>query len=662
MTVTIGGNSCNTGLHFNDSTIQCAAPEGYLESNISVTVNGQQSVNTLKVSYGKPSITSINPKNLVSRNPTLFIDGSNFGPIATPRTVVLHTISNGQKYSCPNITWISHVSIRCDFDLVNLPLSEKFNVTITVSNRTSDKTSAAIFGTGVINDPPSALLLDISTFEEQYTIIQFLYSDPNVGDIVTIYIHTNPTNGNLYQIRSTGERGASIDTVSGPVPVSDLQVRLLYVPFENFNGPDNFTFKARDSWGAESSLQNATLTVISIPDPPIPQSMTYTLEEDTVASIALDVVDPDTLLSERIAILLSLPQQGSLLAFINNTWEEVISVPHMLHLNTSIKYSPNKNYFGTDSFIYMANDGSLNSTVNATITLTIKSVNDPPFFNATNLNIDFYEDTDTIISFNISDIDIGDKLTVKVTDIYLNGSLYIPGLPKEPRNLLGEGSELRGPPYQVLYSPAKDFFTSAPEDIQYFNVTYSDISNNPLLFHQVSFTVWPINDPPTIPCTAPLLTLPPSFLIGQSRDHSFSIFANDVDDSNLTFVLKSVPSKGILRDLNGLLLQAGSQISISEFIFQTNRTGGGYPYSNFTMFAIDSKGSKSNECTFPFSFTCPPGLYNNIFKSGRGDICEPCPLGAVCSPDGSIAPRPQLGWWRSEDNNTFLECFPVSQF
>ncbi|KAI9146222.1 hypothetical protein BKA69DRAFT_3966 [Paraphysoderma sedebokerense] len=45
-------------------------------------------------------------------------------------------------------------------------------------------------------------------------------------------------------------------------------------------------------------------------------------------------------------------------------------------------------------------------------------------------------------------------------------------------------------------------------------------------------------------------------------------------------------------------------------------------------------------------------------RNNRGEICEPCLTGAVCSTDGSIAPRAKLGWWRSDDNMTFLECFP----
>ncbi|KAI9136352.1 hypothetical protein BKA69DRAFT_1104795 [Paraphysoderma sedebokerense] len=112
-------------------------------------------------------------------------------------------------------------------------------------------------------------------------------------------------------------------------------------------------------------------------------------------------------------------------------------------------------------------------------------------------------------------------------------------------------------------------------------------------------------------------------------------------------------------DLSGQRLHAGQSFFGNHLIFDGNRAGGGHPYSNFTVRAIDLDNAESKDCTFLLTFSCPPGLYNNIFSNGTGELCEQCPQGAVCSTDGKIGPRPQQGWWRSEDNSTFLECFPA---
>ena len=43
----------------------------------------------------------------------------------------------------------------------------------------------------------------------------------------------------------------------------------------------------------------------------------------------------------------------------------------------SFSYTPHKDWYGTDSFTYLANDGKANSNL-ATVTLTVKPVNDAP--------------------------------------------------------------------------------------------------------------------------------------------------------------------------------------------------------------------------------------------------------------------------------------------
>ncbi len=54
-----------------------------------------------------------------------------------------------------------------------------------------------------------------------------------------------------------------------------------------------------------------------------------------------------------------------------------------LSLNTdgSFTYAPDANYFGTDTFTYVANDGTENSN-EATVTITVNPVNDPPISDA----------------------------------------------------------------------------------------------------------------------------------------------------------------------------------------------------------------------------------------------------------------------------------------
>src|SRR6185503_13678952 len=50
-----------------------------------------------------------------------------------------------------------------------------------------------------------------------------------------------------------------------------------------------------------------------------------------------------------------------------------------LNSNGSFVYVPSANYFGADSFVYVANDGRT-SSVSAVVNITVTPVNDPPSF------------------------------------------------------------------------------------------------------------------------------------------------------------------------------------------------------------------------------------------------------------------------------------------
>jgi hypothetical protein len=100
----------------------------------------------------------------------------------------------------------------------------------------------------------------------------------------------------------------------------------------------------------------------------------------------------------------------------------------MLTLNPdgSFTYTPNLNFFGPDSFTYVANDGTSNSNL-ATVTITVNTVNDPP--KANNDSYSNNEDTTLNVSApgvlaNDSDPD-GDPLTAILRSGPSDGSLTL---------------------------------------------------------------------------------------------------------------------------------------------------------------------------------------------------------------------------------------------
>ncbi|KAI9139079.1 hypothetical protein BKA69DRAFT_1088216 [Paraphysoderma sedebokerense] len=268
-----------------------------------------------------------------------------------------------------------------------------------------------------------------------------------------------------------------------------------------------------------------------------------------------------------------------------------------------------------DAITFKANNGLLESWTNGTVIIHIKPVNDIPFFNRTSLNLTVLEDSPVIFKFDIKDVDAVDVLTVKITAIRMHGSIFLvdPAKEKSQGAPLGEGSELPFP-YQLLYQPQADFFTTGLTTTQHFNISYSD--GRITIVEEIAFTVLPINDPPRVFCS-PTIDLPLSFITGASNIHQIRIIATDPESDNITYHLVQVPEKGVLYGIseNGATMQLvnGSKF-YSPIIQYSANSGGGYPFWNFAYVVEDSSQAKSEMCVSTFVFACPTGKASSYLE------------------------------------------------
>ena len=204
-----------------------------------------------------------------------------------------------------------------------------------------------------VPDPPVANGDEYSTTEDvPLTVTTYSEgvldndTDPDGGALTAVLV-AGPSNGTL-TLNSNGS--------------------FTYTPDANFNGTDNFTYKAYD--GALHSLSPATVTihVDAEPDRPTASDDSYSTDEDTL----LDVMGPGVLENDSdpdfdmlSAILVSGPSHGTL----------------SLSSDGSFTYTPAANYTGEDSFIYKANDGEFDSVPAAKVTIFVNPVGDPPVAN-----------------------------------------------------------------------------------------------------------------------------------------------------------------------------------------------------------------------------------------------------------------------------------------
>jgi hypothetical protein len=123
-----------------------------------------------------------------------------------------------------------------------------------------------------------------------------------------------------------------------------------YTPTSNFNGPNSFSYTVSDTKGGRSTA-TVTLTVRPVNDIPVAADRAVTTSKNTAVQILLSASDPDgETLSYRVS---EGPAHGVLSG----------SGPNQT-------YTPTAGYVGSDSFRFVANDGTVDSNL-ATVSITI---------------------------------------------------------------------------------------------------------------------------------------------------------------------------------------------------------------------------------------------------------------------------------------------------
>lgn len=184
----------------------------------------------------------------------------------------------------------------------------------------------------VVNDN-YAFNQDITSF------VPVMSNDADVDStILTLTGFTNPTNG-VIVVNGTG---------------------FDYTPTALYTGPDSFTYRIVDDTGLVSGVATVNLNIVSTNSIPYADSVTYNFNEDTPLVATLSGSDPE--LSTLTYIIDFLPANGTLVASSTGG---------------NFTYTPNADYFGSDSFSFHVFDGSYASSIE-TITLNVANVNDAP--------------------------------------------------------------------------------------------------------------------------------------------------------------------------------------------------------------------------------------------------------------------------------------------
>ena len=272
--------------------------------------------------------------------------------------------------------------------------ADSFTYVATDGSSNSLPVTVTLDVTGV-NDAPVAVNDSYTSGEDTVLVIAgpgVLANDTDVdGNPLTSVLLSNVTHGVL-ALNSDGS--------------------FTYTPNANFNGVVTFRYRARDA-ALFSGVAVVTITVVSSNDVPVAVNDAYTTAEDTALTVPLPgVLTNDTDLDGSLltAILVTPPTYGTL----------------TLSTNGSFLYVPATNFNGSDSFTYVANDGTTSSAP-AIVTLTVTAVNDAPVANPDS----YSTPEDTTLTVNapgvlVNDTDVDNNpLTVSVVTPPIHGTLTL---------------------------------------------------------------------------------------------------------------------------------------------------------------------------------------------------------------------------------------------
>ncbi|GEM_PF-1362641 len=313
----------------------------------------------------------------------------------------------------------------------------------------------------------------------------------------------------------------------------------VYTPEPGFHGEDSFTYVTGDGQ-SQSTETLVAIAVESINDAPVSAGDAYSLNEDGVLSVdaagGVLANDTDTDGDLLTATLVDQPSHGTV----------------VLAADGSFEYTPAADFYGEDSFSYVAVDGQAEGEV-TTVAITVESANDAPVGSddAYRVAEDDVLTVDAIggVLANDSDVD-GDTLSVSLAEEPSHGTV----------TLAADGS--------FVYTPEADFHG---EDSFTYLAGDGQAESGPIV---VTISVETENDVPTVAADAYSTSKGGSLTVGAET----GVLANDsdVDGDGLSARLVDSPSHGTV-----VLAEDGS--------FTYTPESGYYGQDSFTYLAADGQ-------------------------------------------------------------------------
>jgi VCBS repeat-containing protein len=256
----------------------------------------------------------------------------------------------------------------------------------------------------------------------------------------------------------------------------------VYTPDANFNGKDSFTYRAFDGT-AESGIAKVIIKVKAVNDAPVAVDDKADTREDerVVIQVLKNDSDPD---GDKLSI-----------ASVTQAEHGTVEI-----VGRNVKYRPDAEFFGTDTFTYTVQDGK-GGTATAFVEVTVCAVNDKPTAQ---------KESYTVAEDHVLTVDASSGVLANDSDV--DGDVLHPDLITGPKHgvleLNDDGS--------FSYTPDENFHG---EDFFIYKACDGELHSAPV---KVRLTVTSVND-------APMLGAIADQTVEEGSKLKFTVTATDAD-------------------------------------------------------------------------------------------------------------------------------------
>jgi len=467
-----------------------------------------------------------------------------------------------------------------------------------------------------VNDPPTVGDITKTTTEDStlpFASSDFTdaFSDKDGNSLVKVKIRTLPVGGTLML------SGIAVNP-DQEIPAANLG-DLTFAPNANFNGNTTFSWNGFDGTVYALNTANVNITVAAVNDLPTVSDIYKAGTENSILSFAasdftdsFNDVDGNALVKIKI---LSLPANGAL----KISGSAISAGDEILAANLSlITFVPNTNWTGITSFLWNGFNGTTYAATNASVNIAITALpNHPPV--VSDIAVSGTEDnnfTFTLANFTLafSDVDADALVKVRIVTLPSNGLLNLSGI------AVTAGQEIPASNLSNLtFVPKLNWNGTAT-----FKWNGSDGTTYAKVAAQVSISIAPVNDPPTLANVYKSGTEDIILTFDPSTD--FNGAFTDVESSSSTKVrIITLPANGTLK-LSGVPVIAGEEIATANlanitFVPDANWSG----TTSITWNASDGidYAVTAAQAILTIAPVNDQPLLTDIAKSGTEDILLP---------------------------------------